>query len=321
MTLWYVARRLARVIPALFAILVVTFGLVHAAPGDPALLVAGEGVPPERIEEVRRELGFDRPLPVQFLSYVADVARGDLGDSTSLGRPVTTILAERLWPTVLLGGTALLISTTLGLLLGSLAARRPFGRTDLAIGMISLLGYSVPAFWLAQVSVLVFAVHLGLVPLLGYVDVRQDFTGLRHVIDVAHHLILPATVLAVSEIALLTRVTRGGLVQQYGRDYVRTARAKGLSEDQVQRGHVLRNAMLPVVTVIGTRVGFVVSGAVVIESIFSWPGLGSVVTGAVQTSDRTTIVGLVLVVSVGVLVANTVTDLVYGLIDPRIRAR
>jgi len=320
-SLRYVGRRLLGILPALFGVLVVTFVIVHAVPGDPAQLLAGEGATPERVAEIRQDLGLDRPLPEQFATYVARVARGDLGFSTSQGRPVTTIIGERVGPTLLLSGTALCISTLLGLLVGLVAARRPLGRFDVSVSAASLVGYAVPAFWLAQMAVLLFAVQLGLFPLLGYSDIRKDLGGLDHLIDVAFHLTLPALVLAMSEVALLSRVTRTGLLQELGRDYVRTARAKGLAEEQVVQRHALRNALLPVVTVLGTRVGFLVSGAVVIEAVFSWPGLGSVIVTAAQQADRVTMLGLVLVVAFGVILANLVTDILYGWVDPRVRHR
>lgn len=317
----YVARRLLGIVPALFGVLVVTFVIIHAVPGDPAVLLAGEGATPERLEEIRRDLGLDRPLPQQFITYVTDVAQGDLGVSISQGRPVNAIIAERIGPTLLLSGTALGISTVLGLLLGLVAARRPFGRFDLVVNTASLVGYALPAFWLAQMAVLFFAVRLGLFPLLGYTDNRKDLTGFDHIVDVGYHLILPAAVLAASEVALLARVTRTGLLQELGRDYVRTARAKGLPEEEVLNNHALRNALLPVVTLLGSRVGFLVSGAVVIEAVFSWPGLGSVIVTAAQQADRVTMLGVVLVVAFGVIFANLLTDFLYGWIDPRVRHR
>ncbi|MDQ1422347.1 MAG: peptide/nickel transport system permease protein [Acidimicrobiaceae bacterium] len=303
----------------MFGVLLVTFALVHAVPGDPALLLAGEGASAARVQEVRHQLGSDRPLARQFITYVTKVAHGDLGDSTSLGQPVTTVLAQRVRPTLLLGGTALLISIVGGLFLGLTAARRPFGATDHVVSTVSLVGYATPAFWLAQIAALVLSVHLGWVPLLGYTDARHHFTGFNHLSDIAYHLALPATVLAISEMALLTRVTRSGLVQEAGRDYVRTAKAKGLPDDRILSHHVMRNALLPVVTVIGTRVGFLFSGAVVIETVFSWPGLGSVITSAARDGDREMMIGLVLLVSLCVILANLVTDVMYGWIDPRVR--
>ncbi len=321
MSAGYLARRLLGVVPALFGVLAVTFVLVHAVPGDPAVLLAGEAATPDRLEEIRRDLGLDRPLPQQFVTYAANVARGDLGVSISQGRPVNAIIAERIGPTLLLSGTALGISSFLGLLLGLVGARRPYGRFDLVVNTASLVGYALPAFWLAQMAVLVFAVHLGWFPLLGYTDIRRELTGFDHLSDVGYHLALPALVLAASEVALLARVTRTGLLQELGRDYVRTARAKGAAEDEVLNNHALRNALLPVVTLLGTRVGFLVSGAVVIEAVFSWPGLGSVIVTAAQQADRITMLGLVLVVAVGVIFANLLTDLLYGWVDPRVRHR
>ena len=319
--LGYVGRRVLTVVPAVLGVLTLTFLLVHAVPGDPAQVLAGEGADPARIEQIRQELGFDRPLPEQFLTYVGNVFRGDLGQSTSQGKPVTAVVAERVGPTLLLGGTALLLSTAGGLLLGAAAARRAFGRFDLGASTLALIGYAIPAFWLAQLAVLAFAVHLPLFPLSGYTDARAPADGLGHVAEVAYHLMLPALVLAASELALLTRVTRSGLLQELGQDYVRTARAKGLPEKEVVSAHALRNALLPVVTVLGTRIGFLFSGAVVIEAVFSWPGLGSVIVTAARESDRELMLGLVVLVAFCVIAANLVTDLLYAWIDPRVRVR
>jgi len=317
----FLARRLLGVIPTLLSVFVLTFALVHALPGDPAQTLAGEGADPARVEELRQQYGFDRPLPAQFVTYVSKVSRGELGVSTAFGKPVTNVIAERIGPTLLLTITALAFSTVVGLLLGILAARRPFGRVDFMMTAGSLAGYAIPAFWLAQLSILAFALRLKVFPLGGYENVRHPYTGLDHAADVAYHLILPALVLAVSEVALLARVTRTGLLQEMGRDYIRTARAKGVPEDQVLAHHALRSALLPVVTIVGTRIGFLVSGAVVIEAVYNWPGLGSVLVAAAASSDREMMLGLVLVVAFGVIVANLVTDIVYGFIDPRVRVR
>ena len=315
------ARRLLGVIPTLLSVFVLTFALVHALPGDPAQTLAGEGADPARVEEIRRQYGFDRPLPAQFVTYVSKVSQAELGVSTAFGKPVTEVIAERIGPTLLLTSTALAFSTVVGLLLGIVAARRPFGRLDFAVSAASLTGYAVPAFWLGQLSVLVFALRFKVFPLGSYENARQTYTGLDHAADVAYHLMLPALVLAVSEVALLARVTRTGLLQEMGKDYIRTARAKGVPEDQVLAHHALRSALLPVVTIVGTRIGFLVSGAVVIESVFSWPGLGSVLVVAAANSDREMMLGLVLVVSFAIILANLVTDIVYGFIDPRVRLR
>jgi len=184
---------------------------------------------------------------------------------------------------------------------------------------LALVGYAVPAFWLGQIAILTVALRTGWFPLQGLTDARAQYTGWAHVVDVLHHLVLPALVLAISEVALITRVARTGLLQELGRDYVRTARAKGAPEPTVLTRHALPNALLPVVTIIGSRVGFLFSGAVVIETVFSWPGLGSLIVASSQTNDRPVLLGLVLLVSFSVVAANLVTDLVYGWIDPRIR--
>ncbi len=316
----YVVRRLLGIIPTLAGILVLTFLLVHASGGDPALEIAGDGATPERVAEIRRLMGYDRPLGVQFVTYVTDLAHGDLGMVDSLGAPVSEVIASRIGPTLLLTGTALVMSSVLGLFLGMLAARRPLGPVDLAVNTGSLLGYAVPGFWLGQIAVIIFAVHLGWFPLSGYVDSRNPPIGLDRWAAIGYHLILPALVLATSEIALLTRITRSGLVQELGQDYVLTARAKGLPEEVVVSHHAMRNAMLPVVTVIGTRIGFLLSGALVVETVFNWPGLGSALRSA-GSGDTDLVVGIVLLIATGVLVTNVLIDLLYLWIDPRARSR
>ena len=316
----FLIRRVLGIIPALASVLVITFIIVHAIPGDPAQQLAGEGADPARVAQVRHQYGFDQPLPVQFVDYFGTILHGNLGVSTTYGLPVTTVIQQRVGPTLLLTGSALAVSTVFALVLGILSARRPFGRLDATINGVSLIAYAIPAFWLAQIAMLILALRLKVFPLGGYSDARHMYTGFQLVIDVAYHLVLPACVLAASELALLTRVTRTGLLREMGQDYIRTARAKGASERDLLVRHALRNAMLPVVTVIGSRIGTLLSGAVVIEAAFGWPGLGSVLVAAADNSDREMMLGLVLVVAAGVLVANLVTDLLYGWIDPRVRA-
>lgn len=315
----YVIRRALGLLPALFSVLVITFIIVHAIPGDPAQSLAGEGADPARIAEIRHQYGFDQPLPAQFADYVGKVLHGNLGVSTTYGLPVTTVIGQRLGPTLLLTGTALAVSTVFAIVFGVLSARRPFGRLDASINSLSLIAYAIPAFWLAQIAILILALQLNIFPLGGYSDARHQYSGAQLVIDVAYHLVLPAAVLAASELALLTRVTRTGLLRELGQDYIRTARAEGASGRQVLLRHALRNAMLPIVTVIGSRIGTLISGAVVIEAAFGWPGLGSVLVQAANNSDREMMLGLVLVIAFGVLIANLATDLLYGWIDPRVR--
>lgn len=315
----YVIRRLAQAVPALILILVVTFGVIHLAPGDPAGALAGEDATPEAIASLRKQYGLDRPFLVQFGTYANNVAHGDLGTSFAYGRPVTTVIAERLPATLLLAGTALVLSVVGGILIGIASVRRPSGPLDAGVTGLSLLGYAVPGFWLAELAILFLALRVRLFPVLGMTDTRITYTGMEHVRDVAHHLALPAVVLAVSEVALIIRLTRTGLRQQMQEGYARTAEAKGVARPDVLARHALPNAALPLVTVIGSRVGFLFSGALIVETVFSWPGVGLLLTNAVKGGDRPLALGLVLIVAVSVVLANLVTDLVYAWIDPRIR--
>jgi peptide/nickel transport system permease protein len=316
---WYLVRRVAQMVPALGTVLLVTFGLIRLAPGDPAGAYAGEYATPETIALLRREYGLDEPIWRQFTTYVGNVLQGDFGTSFSYARPVSTIMAERLPATILLAVTALVLSVFAGTLLGKLAARRPSGVLDTGITGTALLGHAIPGFFLAQVAILLLGLRWPIFPVLGMTDTRIRYTGIDQVLDVTYHLILPAVVLAASEITLVIRLTRTGVIEQMDQDYTRTATAKGLSKREVLARHAFPNAALPLITVIGSRVGFILSGAVIIETVFSWPGVGLLLVNSVQTGDRPLTLGLVLIVAISVLVANLLTDLVYAWVDPRIR--
>ncbi len=317
----YVVRRLLQVLPAVASILVVTFAIVHAAPGDPVVAVAGESGNQEYYDFMRNKFGLDRPLPQQFLTYTGNVLSGDLGTSFAQGQRVTSLILERVPATLLLMGTAVAFSTFGGIALGALAARRPFGPFDLAVSTTALIGYALPVFWLAQMAMLTIAFRTGWFPIQGMTDARADYTGWAHIADVARHLALPALVLAASELALITRMARTGILTEMDQDYVRVAQAKGLSASGALLHHALRNALLPIVTVIGTRIGFLFSGAVLVETVFGWPGLGRLVLSAAQTRDHPVLLGMVLLVAFSLVLANLVTDLVYARVDPRIRYR
>ena len=317
----YVLRRLLQVVPAVAAILVITFGVIHLAPGNPVDAVASGNGDQEYYEFMRRKFGLDKSVVEQFRTYAGNVLRGDLGTSFSQGDRVGSLIYRRFWPTLLLMGTALVASSVGGVLFGLVAARRPFGLMDMGVSSAALVAYALPVFWLAQLGLLSLAFEAGWFPIQGMTDARADLSGLAHVLDVAHHLALPALVLAVSEVALVARVARTGLIQQQSADYVRTARAKGMSATGSLFRHALPNAMLPVVTVIGTRVGTLFSGAVLVETVFAWPGLGTLLLSAAQNRDHPVILGLVLLVAFSVVLANLLTDLAYAWIDPRIRYR
>jgi peptide/nickel transport system permease protein len=318
MTPRYVLRRLVQVVPAAAGIVLIAFLAIHTAPGDPVLALAGEHGDAAYYAFIRAKFGLDRPLPEQLVVYVTRVARGDLGLSFVHGRPVAAIIAERLPATLLLIVTALALSTTVGVALGVLAARRAGRPADLALRTGALLAHAMPSFWLAQMAAIVFALGTGWFPVQGLTDARRSLIGWRYALDVAHHLVLPALVLAAGELALTTRLTRTGLLEALATDYARTARAKGLPERAVVR-HALRNALLPLVTVVGSRAGLVVTGAVLVETVFAWPGLGQLLLSSIQTRDVPVLLGLFLLASTTVIVANLVTDLAYAWLDPRIR--
>lgn len=317
----YVLRRFLQVIPTVAVILTVAFLLTRVGPGDPSAALAGDSADPAQVAVVRAELGLDRPLPEQFLHYCGSVLRGDLGTSYTQQRPVTELIRERAAATLLLTGTAMALSTAAGLALGILAARRPFGWADLGVSTAALVGYALPVFWLAQLAVLAFAFGLGVLPVQGMTQPGLGLTGLDNALDVGRHLVLPALVLSVSEVALLTRMTRSGLLQELDKGYVRTARAKGLAPDPVLRRHALPNALLPVVTVLGSRVGFLISGAILVESVFAWPGLGRLLVESAQAQDYPVVLGMVLLIAFALVVANLLTDLAYAVIDPRVAYR
>jgi peptide/nickel transport system permease protein len=316
----YLLRRLAQVVPAVAGILIVAFAVIHTAPGDSVLALGGEHGDAAYYAFIRARFGLDRPLPEQLLVYLAHVARGDLGRSFVHGRPVVDVVSERLPATLLLMLTALALSTVVGVLLGVVAASRAQRATDLALRTTAVLAYATPPFWLAQIAALTLAVGTGLFPVHGITDARRAWTGWRYALDVLHHLALPAVVLAANELALTTRLVRAGVLEAMGTDYVRTARAKGLPEAAVVR-HALRNTLLPVVTVIGGRVGMVFTGAVLVEGVFAWPGLGQLLLSSIQSRDVPVLLGLFVVVSFAVILANVLTDLAYAWLDPRIRYR
>lgn len=316
----YVVRRVLQVVPAVAAIVVATFAVFQLAPGHPEFAFGGESATPEFLASLRAKWGLDRPVVEQFSTYAENLLRGDLGESYD-GRQVSQVIGERLWPTLLLSVTALLLGCLIGVGLGVVSGRRPFRALDIGISATTLVGYALPVFFVAQLGILAFVGRWNLFPLSGMQDLRVDRTGVDHVVDVAHHLLLPALVLAISEVAVITRLTRTRLLEEMATDYVRTARAKGVGRDRVVAHHALPNAILPTLTVIGTRIGFVIAGAAVVESIFSWPGLGSLLIEAANSGNRPVMLGMVLFIALTVVSANLVTDLLYARIDPRVRYR
>ena len=300
----FLVRRLLLSIPTLFGVLVVVFVLLYVAPGDPVQEMVGERADAETIERLRRELRLDEPLHVQFGHYVSGLARGDLGRSYITNRPILQDITERFPKTLQLAGAAMLLAATVGITLGVLTAQRPGSWFDrLALGG-SYLGISFPVYWVGLILILVFAVGLRWLPPSGYGGIE--------------YLILPALALGMRSIAFLARVTRGAMLEVLGSDFVRTARAKGLRERVVVMRHALRNALVPVITVLGLDFGYYLTGSILTETIFSWPGLGRYVVNAITRRDLPAIQGSILFLSVVFVAVNVITDLAYAKADPRV---
>lgn len=314
--------RLLQGLLLVLAVVVLNFVLVHAAPGDPVETIAGAsgGMSAELMAELRTQYGLDRPLPVQLGIYLSRVASGDLGYSYFFNLPVSQMILERVPATLLLVVCAVLLAFVVGTLLGVLSARRPNGLLSQCITVLSMVGFAAPVFWTGMMLVLLFASWLPILPVAGMRSAASEGTGgLADLLDVLHHLVLPALTLAVVYLAQYSRLSRSSMLDVLGSDYIRTARAKGLSDRVVLYKHALRNALLPVVTMLGLQFGNVMAGAIIVETVFNWPGLGRLAFDSVLRRDYPTILGVLLFSSVVVIVMNALTDLAYRLIDPRIK--
>jgi peptide/nickel transport system permease protein len=303
------------------AVVVLNFVLVHAAPGDPVETIAGAsgGMSPELMAQLRTQYGLDRPLPVQLGVYLGKVVRGDLGYSYYFNLPVTQLILERVPATLLLVVSSVLLAFFAGTALGVLAARRPNGALSQTITVLSLVGFSAPVFWMGILLILVFAAAWPILPVTGMRAVDSSGGGLADALDVATHLVLPTVTLSLVYLAQYSRLARASMLDVLGSDYIRTARAKGVPERSVLYKHALRNAVLPVVTVLGLQFGNVLAGAILVETVFNWPGLGRLAFESVLRRDYPTILGILVFSSIVVVVMNVLTDLAYRVIDPRIR--
>ena len=300
----FILRRLLLSIPTLFGVLVVAFLLLYVAPGDPVMAMVGERADEATIARLRAELRLDDPLPVQFGHYIAGIAKGDLGKSYITNRPIRRDIIERFPKTLQLAGAAMLLATILGVTLGVFSARSPGGLVD-RIGLgVAYLGISFPVYWVGLLLILLFAVTLHWLP-------PSGFGGPRY-------LLLPALALGMRSIAFLARMTRSAMLDALGADYVRTARAKGLPERLVVGRHALRNAMIPIITVLGLDFGAYLTGSILTETIFSWPGLGRYVVNAIARRDLPAIQGSVLFLSAVFVLVNLITDVAYAKADPRV---
>ena len=316
----YALRRLLQGVAALLLIAVMNFLLVRAAPGDPAMVMAGEaGATDEQyLQQLRERFDLDKPLPQQLLTYLGRLAQGDLGLSYRQQLPVLDLIVERLPATLLLTGAAFVLSLAFGVTLGVWASTRVGTWQDSAISLFSTLFYVTPLYWLALLAVLVFSIWLPWLPAFGYETVEGGFSGWRRALDIAHHMVLPTLVLATFFMAVYARMTRAAMLEAAGQDFVKTARAKGLPAGRILRAHVLRNALLPVVTLAGLQAGAMVGGAVIIETVFAWPGIGRLLFDALGQRDYSLLLGTFLVTAALAVLFNVITDLVYTVVDPRI---
>ena len=313
----YVLGRAAVSLPLLLTISVIAFTFINLAPGSPidAMINPSVGLSPQQEQDLRVSLGLDKPLPVRYLIWLGQALQGNLGYSYNTHQPVLQRIGERLGPTLELMGAALLVSTLLGIVLGIVAATHVNSFWDYALGGLSLLGFSVPGFFMALVALYIFAARLQILPAFG-MSTGTDSVSLG---DNVYHLIVPAAVLSLELMASLTRYARSAMLDVMHADYVATARAKGLSERSVTLRHAFRTALLPLITVVSLRLPALVGGAIVIETIFQWPGLGQLSVQAIQQRDYPVLMGLTIMISIVVLLANLIADVLYALADPRVR--
>ncbi len=309
----YILKRLLGLIPVLIGVTLLVFTIMHFTPGDPATLMLGEEAPEEQVERMRERMGLDEPFIVQYGNFLFGAVQGDLGRSLSTGRPVISMIASRLPATILLATAALVVAVLIGVIAGIIASTRQYTIYDGGAMALALLGVSMPNFWLGLMFILLFSVFWN--NTFGYpLFPASGFGTLRH-------LIMPAVVLGTAHASFITRITRSSMLEVLRQDYIRTARAKGLSEKVVVYVHALRNALMPIVTIAGLRWGILLGGSVITESIFAWPGIGRALIEGVRTQDYHLVQGILLVYAILFSLVNLGVDLLYAFIDPRIKAQ
>ena len=329
---WYVIKRLLQIIPVVLGVTLIAFALIHLAPGDPVRTMLGQHATQQEIDETRAKYGLDQPLYVQYFIWLGDVLQGDLGRSILSHEQVTTEIASRFPNTIELAIAAMIFAIIIGVVAGIISATKQYSIADYSVMGVALFGISMPVFWLGIMLMMIFGVFLGWLPIGGRIDLLLPFnriTGFMIIdsiitangaalISVLRHLILPAIALGTIPMAIIARTTRSSMLEILRQDFIRTERAKGLSERKVIYKHAIRNAMVPVVTVIGLNFGLLLSGAILTETVFSWPGVGRLVVDAVYARDYPLVIGCILVFALVFVIVNLITDLLYTYIDPRI---
>ncbi|WP_338607113.1 ABC transporter permease [Pelagibacterium nitratireducens] len=311
----YILKRLVSAIPVIIGLSVIVFGIMALIPGDPALAILGSYATPENVARINRELGLDRPVWEQYFVWVGNLVQGDFGRSFILNRPVIDEVLERFGATLILAGASLVLCSILGIFAGVVSAVRQFGWTDRIVTFFVLIGISTPAFWLGLIFILLFAVQWRVLPASGMYAVY----GGGDLPDLLIHLILPATTLAIVATGVIARLTRAAMLEVLRQDFVRTARAKGLNERAVIYRHAFKAALVSIIPVIGIQAGFVMGGAVYIETVFQWPGIGAMLVNAISTRDILLVQGGVLVVAVTYVLINLLADVAQAILDPRLK--
>ncbi|MDG6933632.1 MAG: ABC transporter permease [Nitrososphaerota archaeon] len=318
--LTYLARRLLFSLSVVLLVALLSFFLIKLAPGDPAVLLGGEGATPQYLEVIRQEYGLNLPITQQLVIYFEHLLTGNLGFSITYSQPVITVIMERLPNTLLLVGTAFVLSLFLGVILGIASASKPYSLRDRLISTFSLLLYSTPVFVTGLLLIYIFVIKIHAFPPGGMFAIGSQTSLVTLIPSVAYHMVLPVLALSTFFLATYTLLTRAGLIEAMGMNYITMARAKGVPEGRVIRVHALRNALLPIVTVAGVQLGLIVTGAVLTENIFSWPGIGTLLIQAVEYRDFALVTGIFIITAISVAAANLAADIIYGLVDPRIRS-
>ncbi|MDG1472176.1 MAG: ABC transporter permease [Ascidiaceihabitans sp.] len=324
MTLSYLLRRIGYGLLLMLGVVILNFFLIRLAPGDPAVVIAGEmgGATEEMLESIREEYGLNKPIFTQLWIYVSGIATGNLGESFFFNQPVSKLIGLRIWPTILLVITAQILSISIGVFMGVIAARKPNGILSGIVSIFATIGYAVPVFWTGIMLIILFASVIPIFPVEGMQSVKlRDAGFVVKTLDIAHHLVLPAFTLAIIYLAQYARLSRASMLEVLGSDYIRTARAKGASEVSVLFKHALRNAALPILTVAGLQFGNLISGALLVETVFNWPGMGRLAFDSILRRDYPTILGVLFFASAMVVVANIITDISYRWADPRLRRK
>lgn len=317
--LQYFLFRLLQMVPIALLIIVINFTLIHLAPGDVSIMLAGEGADPEYMQSIREAYGLDRPLYEQMFVYIGQVLQGDLGLSFRTREPVIDIISARIPATLLLAGTSLILASVIGVVVGTIMARRPGSALDTAVTTLSISLFSIPVFWFGLMLILLFAVNLRWLPSSGMVSITAPREGIGYFLDVAKHMVLPVIALSAVWLGQYVRLARASVSETLAEPYVTTARAIGFPERRIMERFALRNAMLPIVTVLGLELGLLLSGAVLTETVFAWPGLGRLIYEAILARDTPVIMGAFIIMSFTVMLAALLTDLIYAALDPRVR--